>query len=300
MIAEKIANDFIKKAVNVEKKVMDRNNAEKKYGFRLYQGGVPLGNNIRVLNIPGVDVEACGGTHLNNTSEIEKIRIIKIERIQDGVNRVVFAAGKMADAYKEKEEKTFEKIVKTLELYYKIKTKENISEQLAMVSKIFSVQTDQLEKTINRFIKETKNLEKKTVDTLFDAAEDIFNSWKKTQKEKKEFSSDEIEELLESSEEIDGIKIITICTDSDATALAGKLVKGQNVVAHVFDGEKLVSMASEDIKIDLREISLKIGKILGGSGGGRPRMTQCGGPNKDKINDALDIAKKETIKKLKK
>jgi alanine--tRNA ligase len=297
---EKIANDFIKKAVNVEKKVMDRNSAEKKYGFRLYQGGVPPGNNIRVLNIPAVDVEACGGTHLNNTSEIEKIRIIKIERIQDGVNRVVFAAGKMADAYQEEEEKTFEKIVKTLEPYYNIKTKENISEQLAMVSKIFSVQTDQLEKTINRFIKETKNLQKKTVDTFSDAAEDIFNSWKNTQKEKKKVSSDEIEELIDNSEEINGIKIITICTDSDATALAGKLVKKQNVVAHVFDGKKLVSMASEKIDIDLTEIAPKIGKVLGGSGGGRPRMTQCGGPNKDKINDALDIAKKETIKKLKK
>jgi len=61
---EKQANEFIKQATNVEKKVMARNDAEKAYGFRLYQGGVPPGDSIRVLNIPGIDVEACGGTHL--------------------------------------------------------------------------------------------------------------------------------------------------------------------------------------------------------------------------------------------
>ena len=86
----------------------------------------------------------------------------------------------------------------------------------------------------------------------------------------------------------------------DATSLAGELVKNKDVIAHIFDGKKLVSMASENIGIDLREIAPSIGKILGGSGGGRSHMTQCGGPNKDKVDDALKIAKKETIKKLKK
>ena len=51
-------------------------------------------------------------------------------------------------------------------------------------------------------------------------------------------------------------------------------------------------------KIDLREIAPEIGKILGGSGGGKPHMTQCGGPNKDKIKDALERAKKETKNRL--
>jgi len=55
---ENLANQFIKQAVPVEKKVMDRNSAEKTFGFRLYQGGVPPGDSIHVLNIPGIDVEA--------------------------------------------------------------------------------------------------------------------------------------------------------------------------------------------------------------------------------------------------
>jgi len=299
---EKIANDFIRKSVKVEKRVMDRNRAEKTYGFRLYQGGVPPGNSIRVLNIPGIDVEACGGTHLNNTSEIEKIRIIKIERIQDGVNRIIFAAGKMADVYRKEEEKTFETLVKILETHYQIKTKENISEQLTEVSKIFSVPNEQLERTIKRFIKETKGLKKKAVETISDASDDLFNCWKKTQKNKKKVSGDEIQDLINSAEKISNTEysIITGISSADATVVAAKIVKNKGNIVHIFDGKKLVSMASEDVEIDLRQIAPEIGKILGGSGGGKSHMTQCGGPNKDKIDDALELATKETIKRLEK
>ena len=47
-------------------------------------------------------------------------------------------------------------------------------------------------------------------------------------------------------------------------------------------------------------IAPELGKILGGSGGGKPKMTQCGGPNKDKVSEALEKARELTIKKLKK
>ena len=299
---ENLANQFIKKAIPVEKKVMDRNSAEKTFGFRLYQGGVPPGDSIRVLNIPDIDVEACGGTHLNNISEVEKIRIIKTERIQDGVNRVVFAAGKMADAYQEEENEIYDQIVKTISLSYEIKEKKNVSEQLKEVSKIFSVPIDQLDKTLKRFLKETRTKEKKPVKNLIEASKNLFDEWKETQKDKKKVSSDEIEKLINQAETIFGtkIKVITGISSADGTATAGAITKKDNYVTHIFDGNKLVSMASDNVNIDLREIAPELGKILGGSGGGKPKMTQCGGPNKDKINKALDLAKKLTIKKLEK
>jgi len=296
---ERIANEFVKQKVDVEKKIMDRNSAEKKYGFRLYQGGVPPGNKIRVLNIPGIDVEACGGTHLDNIGEIEKIRIIKSERIQDGVNRIIFAAGKMADLYKAKEKETYNEIVDLLKPFFEIKEHENISKQLKEVSKTFSVQIDQLDKTIKRFLKETKIKQKIKVENLKTACEKLFNKWKKTQKEKKKVSSDEIQDLLEKAEKIsDGTKIITAITSNDAVSVAGKLVKKEKIVAHIYDGKKLVSMASKDTDIDLRKIAPIIGKILGGSGGGKTHMTQCGGPNKNRVNEALKKAKNLTKERL--
>ena len=299
---EELANQLIKKAIPVEKKIMDRNSAEKSYGFRLYQGGVPPGNKIRVLNIPGVDVEACGGTHLNNISEVEKIRIIKTERIQDGVNRVIFAAGKMADAHYDEEIKIYEKIIKSISSAYTVKEKNDISEQLKEVTKIFSVPVEQLEKTMDRFLKETKIGKTKTVKDLKEASIDLFEKWKKTQKDKKKVTSDEIGELISKADIIQGtdVKVVIGISTSDATATAGAIIKQGNYVAHIFDGKKLVSMASDNVDIDLREIVPEIGKCLGGSGGGKPKMTQCGGPKIEKINDSLSLAKKLTINKLKK
>jgi alanyl-tRNA synthetase len=299
---EKIANQLIKKSVPVEKKILDRNSAEKQYGFRLYQGGVPPGNLIHVLNIPEIDVEACGGTHLNNISEVEKIRIIKIERIQDGVNRVIFAAGKMADAYHEEEKDIYDQIVTTLGNIYVIKKHDNISDQLRDVSKLFSVPLNQLNKTVVRFLKETKDLKKKSVDNLISACEHLFNTWKKALKDKKKISSGDIQEIIENAEIIPNtkIKIVTGKTTSEATSVAGAIVKDDNFVAHIYDGKKLVSMASENIDIDLRQIAPELGRILGGSGGGKPRMTQCGGPNKDKISDVFETAKTLTKRLLQK
>jgi len=296
---EKKANEYIKQEIEVEKKVMDRNSAEKTYGFRLYQGGVPPGNSIRVLNIPKVDVEACGGTHLNNIKEIEKIRIIKSERIQDGVNRVIFAAGKMADIHRRKEEEIYENIVELLTPFFEIKAQKNKSNQLKEVSKIFSVSLDQIDKTIKRFIKESKIKEKGKAKDLKTATKLLFEKWKKTQKQKKSVSSDEITQLLDSAEKTSsGIKIVTGCTSNEATSVAGKIVKKENIVAHIYDGKKLVSMASKNVDIDLREIAPEIGKIMGGSGGGRSHMTQCGGPNKNRINEALKKAVKLTKEQL--
>jgi alanyl-tRNA synthetase len=299
---ETLINEFIDQAIPVEKKKMDRNSAEKNFGFRLYQGGVPPGNSILVLNIPGIDVEACGGTHLNNTSEAEKIRIIKTERIQDGVNRIVFAAGKMADVHIEEEIKLYDKIVEQLNNYYEISEEINISKQLEETSKVFTVPISQIEKTITRFLDETKLKEKKKVKNLSEASQDLFNRWKKTRKDKKKVSFDEIEDLIAKAETVPGtkIKVVSGISTTEGTTLAGSITKEDNFVAHIYDGKKLVSIASDNVDIDLRVIAPEIGKILGGSGGGKPKMTQCGGPNKDKIDEALEVAKKLTIRKLEK
>jgi len=45
------------------------------------------------VEIEGWDVEACGGTHLANTGEIGGIKIVNVERIQDGVIRLEYIAG---------------------------------------------------------------------------------------------------------------------------------------------------------------------------------------------------------------
>ncbi len=298
---EKMSNEFIQNKVNVEKKIMTRNDAEKTFGFRLYQGGVPPGNEIRVLNIPGIDVEACGGTHLDNIGEIEKVRIIKSERIQDGVNRIIFAAGKMVDKHIKEDMSLFRDLVNILEPYYQIKSEENASNQLKISSEIFSVPKEQLNKTIKRFLNESDVDKKIIVEDLVEACEKLFNQWKKSQKKKKQVTKDQIEIIKNGSEKIPNtdIRIVATTTSSESNSTAIEIVKDGNFIAHIYDGKKLTSAASENVDIDLRKIAPEIGKMLGGSGGGKEKLTQSGGPNKDKIKDVLEKAKKLTINMLK-
>lgn len=75
---------------------MNKADAEKEYGYTLYQGGVVPGNSLRVVDIDGVDTEACCGTHADNTSEVGWIRILRSARISDGIVRLEYVARERA------------------------------------------------------------------------------------------------------------------------------------------------------------------------------------------------------------
>ncbi len=96
---EDLANEIVRKDLKVKNTFMPRQVAEEKYGFRLYQGGVVPGKLVRVVDIGGWDIEACGGTHNRSTGEVGLIKITKVERIQDGVERINFVAGEAAIEY---------------------------------------------------------------------------------------------------------------------------------------------------------------------------------------------------------
>jgi alanyl-tRNA synthetase len=90
---ELLANETVSRRIPVRTYWLQRSVAEERYGFTLYQGGeAPLGE-VRVVEIPGWDAEACGGTHCANSAEVGLIKILRVERIQDGVVRLVFTAG---------------------------------------------------------------------------------------------------------------------------------------------------------------------------------------------------------------
>jgi len=244
---EKIANEMVRKALPVEKKFMERNEAEKKYGFRLYQGGAPKGKMIRVVNIADLEIEACGGTHVNNTAEIGFIKIVGVERIQDGVERIRFCAGKKALEYVQKQEK----LVKE-------------------AASLLAVQPERIVEAIKKLVKERKKL-KKEIEKLQE----------KIGKEKAEIYR--------------GIKIIV--EDGLATQTIRELTKEKSTVVISSNilpsGNASIFIArSEDLYIiDCSKIAFEIGKLLGGKGGGKPQVAQAGGPNKEKLKEAINLAK---------
>jgi alanyl-tRNA synthetase len=139
---EKVANSFVLGNINVDKPVLTRTEAEKRYGFRIYQGGVIPGKMIRIIEIPGVDVEACGGTHVDNTGEIGLIKLLKAERIQDGIVRLEFTAGEVAVSAIQEDKRILDEIAET-----------------------WGVQKMHLKKSADRFFKEWKK-QKKEIERL--------------------------------------------------------------------------------------------------------------------------------------
>ena len=107
---ENVANDVVMKNYPVNVSWLPRKEAEARYGFRLFQGGVVPSRTLRIVNINDWDVEACGGTHTETTGQVGFIKIVRTERIQDGVERIVFVAGYPAVDYVQNVDLTVEQI----------------------------------------------------------------------------------------------------------------------------------------------------------------------------------------------
>ncbi len=93
---ERRVNEVVREDRPVKSYFEARNEAERRFGFTLYQGGAVPGRELRIVEIDGIDVEACGGTHCTHTSEVGAFAILDVERIQDGVVRLTYASGERA------------------------------------------------------------------------------------------------------------------------------------------------------------------------------------------------------------
>ena len=191
---EKEANRLVKAGIQVQSSFIPRTEAEQTYGMGIYQGGAVPGKLLRIVNIPNIDVEACGGTHLKNTSEAGEIKILKATKISDGIVRLYFTAGEAANREGKKEKDILEEAamllniksnelparvnelfekwkiarkavekkkqidLKQLELTSKGEFKGNV---LDKVSEILKTQPEHIVKTIGRFLKELEEMKGK-------------------------------------------------------------------------------------------------------------------------------------------
>ena len=136
---EELANEAVMRTLSVETMVKPRTEAERLYGFRLYQGGAVPGKEIRVVKVGDWEVQACGGTHVKNTGEIGLIKILHTERIQDGVERIVFSAGCAALRAVQKNEN-----------------------QILRISKILNAPVEKLTETAERVARQWREIQRET------------------------------------------------------------------------------------------------------------------------------------------
>ena len=101
---ERRVNEIVREDRPVKSYFEDRNEAERRFGFTLYQGGAVPGKELRIVEVEGFDVEACGGTHCTHTSEVGAIALSDVERIQDGIVRLTYTSGERALDLREEHE----------------------------------------------------------------------------------------------------------------------------------------------------------------------------------------------------
>ena len=150
---EKLANEVVSENMKINASIVPREKAESRYGMSIYQGGVVPNANIRIVKIDNYDVEACGGLHCNSTGEVGLIKIVKTERIQDGVVRIVFKAYKPALEYVEKNESILQDL-----------------------SKMWGVSPDELNKTAERIFNNYKKYKARFEESEFSRIKDAIQS----------------------------------------------------------------------------------------------------------------------------
>jgi alanyl-tRNA synthetase len=250
------ANRRVMEIEPVDTQFLPRTEAEKLFGFELYQGGVPPGTQIRVVRV-GSDIEACAGTHVTNTGMIGAIKILRTERIQDGVERIEFAAGEAA-----------------------VRAVQDRDDLLGEASDVLRVPAEQLPKTAERF----------------------FEEWKAQQKEierlKEDLAKARLKTLTAEAQEIDGLKVVVQkmgSADIDELLKAAALLAEQDCVALLGSetGKLVAAVGKSGLEKGVKAGSIirAAAKALGGGGGGKPDLAQGGGPNVEKLDEALKVGR---------
>ncbi|GJN29157.1 hypothetical protein PR202_gb17354 [Eleusine coracana subsp. coracana] len=91
MKIESLVNQWIGTATQLETKVMALQDAKNAGAIAMF--GEKYSEEVRVVEVPGVSMELCGGTHVNNTAEIRGFKIISEQGIASGVRRIEAVAG---------------------------------------------------------------------------------------------------------------------------------------------------------------------------------------------------------------
>ena len=256
---ERCANETIMSDYAIVSKFLPRKEADEKYGMTLYQGGAPKYKKIRVVEIPNIDAQACAGTHVKSTGIVKAVKLMKSERIQDGVERLEFVAGEEALEAARKE-----RII------------------LEDAANILNVAREKVPEAAERFVKEWKelrnrvsNLEKQIADMKSEKI--VFEEVGSLKMYLKELENTTVPEMQKLSKRL--------CEDDDCVVLLTSVV-----------GEKghLILSRAENVEIDCNNIVNMVSEKMGGKGGGSTTYAQCT-YSKDKLNKAM----KEIIKKIK-
>ncbi len=250
---ERQANETVRANHLVKQSWPDRHEAEAEHGFDLYQGGIPPGRRIRLIEV-GDDVQACGGTHVGRTGEIGLISINRTERVQDGVERLVFSAGSAA-----------------------IERMQERDDWLKDAAAVLDVTPDAVPATAERFFEAWKERGKR-IDELSEEVARL-----------RATGSDAADRI-----DLDGETVVVRRLDAPqaelrATANAITEDGSSAVVVGIHEGSAHVVVATTpSSSLHAGEVVGQLAELVGGGGGGPADFAEGGGPAVDRMDDLLE------------
>jgi alanyl-tRNA synthetase len=233
--------------------------------------GEKYGDVVRVIDVPGVSMELCGGTHVRNTAEIGLFKIISESGVAAGIRRIEAVAGPAVLEYL----KVRDVVVRDLSDRFKSKPEE-IPERVTGLQNELKGAQKQLEalKSELALVKSTQLLEQ---------AESV----------------GDFKILVAEMEGVDATSLQTA-----AERLLQKIGEGAIVLGSSPEAQKVGLVAAFSPAVNKKGLQAGkfiggIAKICGGGGGGRPNLAQAGGRDPGKLKEALAEAKQQLQSGLK-
>ena len=249
---EMTANRMVLADTCIDIRFEDRVRAEQLHGFSLYQGGVPPGRELRIVSVAG-DIEACAGTHCVSTGQIGLIKIMRVEHIQDGIERMEFSAGLAALAWMH-----------------------HLEEIVNRSAGVFSVQQDNLPATSQRFFNEWKDQRKENEKLVLKLVE---------------LETAQIRPEMMNGVPVVVRRLDLPAKDLVAIA-AGVSGKGGVAFFLSKSGERVDAVITSGIAaVNAGEIIGQIAGLLGGKGGGTPALGRGGGPAIEQMDLAIKVGR---------
>jgi alanyl-tRNA synthetase len=217
--------------------------------------GEKYGEIVRVVKVPGVSAELCGGTHCSSTGQIGMFLILSEGSVASGMRRIEALTGKGAFDY----------------LRHK-------KSELDLIKNI--LKTDSPIERIEKFISDTKSMEKEIQklktsspgDTITTALNEAYN-----------LNGVKIVKIRQNGLNANELRLF-------ADNVRDRLKSGVILAISVTDGNAaILCMVTKDLtnQYNAGDIVKKISAIAGGKGGGKPEMAQGGTKDIDKLNAAL-------------
>ncbi len=266
---EELVNSWISEAHPATIEEMPIAEAKAKGAVAMF--GEKYGDQVRVIDFPGVSMELCGGTHVNNTAEIGVFKIIAEAGVASGVRRIEAVSGAAVLDYLN----VRDIVVKDLCDRFKVKPEE-------IPDRITTLQTE-----LRNNEKEIQSLKSQIAivksDSLLQTAETI----------------GEHKIIIAQMEDIDAESL-----KAAAERLLQKIGNGAVVLGSVPEAGKVSIVAAFSSEVNKKGVQAGkfvgvIAKICGGGGGGKPNLAQAGGRDASKLPEALETAKSDLLAALK-